>query len=232
MGSGEKILLVEDEDSLAIGLQYNLEEEGYEVFLAKDGRMALEMFGARDYDLIILDIMLPYLDGFEVAKKIREKSNMVPILILTAKSRIEDKIEGFQRGADDYLLKPFHLEELILRVKRMLERKRWYRNYDGLKIIRFGENEVDFETLRCVGVSGNFRLTAQEADFLKYLYENRGRIVTRKELLSEVWGVDSDIETRTIDNFVVRFRKYFEKDPKNPKYFKSVRGKGYMFEPD
>ncbi len=232
MGNGEKILLVEDEDSLAIGLQYNLEEEGYRVFLAKDGKMALDMFEERDYDLIILDIMLPYLDGFEVARRIREKSNMVPILILTAKSRIEDKIEGFQRGADDYLLKPFHLEELILRVKRILERKKWYRNYDGLKSIEFGGNKVNFETLMVKGINGEFRLTSQEADFLKFLYENKGRVVSRKEILSEVWGMDSNIETRTIDNFIVRFRKYFEENPKDPVYFRSVRGKGYIFDID
>jgi len=226
----EKILLVEDEDSLAIGLQYNLEEEGYLVKCVKDGRAAVQAFEGEDFDLIILDLMLPFLDGFEVAKRIRRESLQVPILIITARSGLEDKKRGFDIGVDDYLVKPFHLDELLLRVKRMLQRKRWYRPAGHLTHFRFGDNEVDFETLVARGKRGTFKLTSQEARLLSYLIENRGRVLSRSEILKEVWNMDSEMETRTVDNFMVRLRKYFEEDPKKPRFFRSIRGSGYIFE--
>lgn len=227
---GSKILLVEDEDTLAIGLEYNLSEEGYQVTLAKDGKEALDIFDSQEFDLIILDIMLPYYDGFEVAKKIREKLPQIPILILTARTRAIDRVHGLEIGADDYLTKPFHLPELLLRVKGMLKRKMWYKETTiSQPIYRFGECEINFENLTGRAGKREFRLTPREAMVLKYLIENKGKIVSRKELLEKVWNINSEIETRTIDNFIVRLRKYFEPNPAKPIYIKSVRSAGYMF---
>lgn len=228
--TGSKILVVEDEESLAVGLEFNLSEEGYDVHVARDGKQALKLFRANEYDLILLDIMLPFYDGFEVAKKIREKSLQVPILILTARTSDDDRIEGLEIGADDYMTKPFHLKELILRVKRMLRRKNWYRTViTEQPIYRFGKNEINFEDLTCK-TAGNFiRLTQREAMVLKYLINHKGKIVSRQELLENVWGMSSEIETRTVDNFIARLRKYFENDPSRPVFIKSVRSAGYMF---
>jgi len=227
---GSKILLVEDEETLAVGLEYNLSEEGYKVVRAGDGTKALEIFQAQEFDLIILDIMLPFLDGFEVARKIREKSPQIPILMLTAKSSIEDRLHGLEIGADDYLTKPFHLQELILRVRGMLKRKKWYtRSTQTGSTYILGDNEINFETLSYRAGAGEFRLTYHEAMVLKYLIDHRGKIVSRKELLEKVWGISSDIETRTVDNFILRFRKYFEPVPEKPIYFKSIRSAGYIF---
>ncbi|MBN1154865.1 response regulator transcription factor [candidate division KSB1 bacterium] len=228
---GSKILLVEDEESLAIGLEFNLREEGYEVDWARDGKIAIEKFNTIEYDLIILDIMLPYFDGFEIAQMIREKSARLPILILTARRETIDKLRGLKLGADDYLTKPFELEELLLRIEGMLKRKSWYRSaYEpDVSHVRFGPNEVDFTTYRCHRGDQEFQLTYMEAMILKYLVENKNRIVSRKELLKNVWHLSDDIETRTIDNFIVRLRKYFETDPAQPKYFLSVRSSGYKF---
>jgi two-component system alkaline phosphatase synthesis response regulator PhoP len=227
---GSKILLVEDEESLAVGLEFNLTEEGYDVTLARDGLEALKIFDQNDYDLIILDIMLPHYDGFEVARQIRQRSLQIPILMLTARTAAEDVVEGLEIGADDYITKPFHLKELLLRVERMLRRKGWYReiiverpNY------RFGNNEVNFENLSCKSGERHFQLTKREAMVLKYLIDHRGKIVSRKELLENVWGLSSAIETRTVDNFIARLRKYFEPSPSQPKFIKSVRSAGYMF---
>lgn len=225
-----KILIVEDEESLAIGLEFNLEQEGFEVKIARDGREALQFFGQDEYDLIILDIMLPYLNGFEIAEKVREKDAQVPILILTAKTNFQDKLKGLEIGADDYLTKPFHLEELVLRVKGMLKRKSWYKTVISEKpIYNFGSNEINFQTLSCRNSNGKFNLTKNEAMVLRYLLDNKDKVVSRKELLENVWHVNPDIETRTVDIFISRLRKYFESDPSNPVYIKSIRSAGYMF---
>lgn len=227
-----KILLVEDEGSLAIGLEFNLAEEGYQVTIARDGREALELFEQNNYDLIILDLMLPFYDGFEVASKIREKSLQIPILILTARTADEDRIKGLEIEADDYLTKPFHLEELLLRVKRMLRRKNWYRTIIAEQpICQFGNNQVNFEDLTCLSGEKKFHLTKREAMVLKYLIDQQGKIVSREELLENVWGLCSEIETRTVDNFIARLRKYFEPNPSQPIFIKSVRSAGYMFKP-
>ncbi|MCF8242654.1 MAG: response regulator transcription factor [Melioribacteraceae bacterium] len=224
------ILLVEDEESLAIGLEYNLKEEGFDVTIAKDGREAARLFEKGSFDLVILDIMLPYLNGFEVAKIIRSKSSQMPILMLTAKSNVVDKIKGLQIGADDYLTKPFHLGELLLRIKGMLKRKEWYSSsVEEKPVYKFKGNEIDFDNLYCKTVNGEFQLTHHEAMLLKYMIDRKGKPVSRDELLKNVWHIDADVETRTIDNFIVRFRKYFEKDPSSPEHFKSVRGIGYQF---
>lgn len=228
--TGSKILLAEDEETLARGLEYNLSQEGYNIVLAKDGKKALELFSAENFDLIILDIMLPYFDGFTIARKIREKSPELPILMLTARTSVEDKVHGLALGADDYLTKPFHLEELLLRIKGMLKRKMWYRDQTSINLFyRFGENTIDFKNLRAQHKNKKFQLTYHEAMVMKYLIENEGKIVSRKELLEKVWNVSSDIETRTVDNFIVRLRKYFEPDPSHPRYLKSVRSAGYIF---
>lgn len=226
-----KILLAEDEETLAIGLEYNLTEEGYKVFWAKDGKKALELFNKEDFDLIILDIMLPYFNGFEIAEKVRAKSPQMPILMLTARTGIADKVKGLELGADDYMTKPFHLNELLLRIRGMLKRKNWYREViTNQPVYSFGDAEINFENFNCSKGKNKFRLTQQEAIVLKYLIENKGKIVSRKELLENVWHLNPEVETRTVDNFIVRLRKYFEDDPSNPVYIKSVRSAGYLFE--
>ena len=229
--AGSKILLVEDEENLAIALEYNLSEEGYEVTWVTDGREAVAQAESSPFDLILLDIMLPYLDGFETAKKIRETLPRMPILMLTARSSAKDRIQGLEAGADDYLTKPFHLKELLLRVEGMLRRKNWYNKAaDDNAEFQFGDNTVNFENLVCKTPEGSIRLTMYEAMLLKYLVDNKSKAVSRKELLENVWNVSPEIETRTVDNFVARLRKYFEPDPEKPVYIKSVRGIGYIFE--
>ncbi|MCH7516851.1 MAG: response regulator transcription factor [Bacteroidetes bacterium] len=226
-----RILLVEDEESLAVGLEYNLVEEGYTVDWAKNGREALKLFESKKFELIILDIMLPYVNGFEVAKRVRQTDPQIPILILTARTASGDRIKGLEAGADDYLTKPFHLKELLLRVKGMLKRKAWYQKASAEQpVYKFGDNEINFENFSCKCKDKEFTLTAQEAMVMKYLIENKEKIVSRKELLENVWHMNPDIETRTVDNFIARLRKYFEPDPSNPVYIKSVRGAGYVFE--
>ena len=228
--TGSKILLVEDEETLAIGLEYNLSEEGYLVVRAKDGKQALECYESQEFDLIILDIMLPYLDGFEVSEKIREKSPQIPILILTARTGPVDRVHGLEIGADDYLTKPFHLQELLARVKGMLKRKMWYKEITSDQpVYSFGDNEINFKDLTARADKREIQLTQREAMVLKFLIENKGKIVSRKELLEKVWNISSEVETRTIDNFIVRLRRYFEPNPAKPIYIKSIRSAGYMF---
>jgi len=225
-----RILLVEDEETLAVGLEYNLVEEGYIVKWAKNGREAVDFFKEGNFDLIILDIMLPYINGFEVAEIVRKSDPHIPILMLTAKTESGDKVKGLEKGADDYLTKPFHLQELLLRVKGMLKRKSWYKNaLEKQPIYKFGNNEVNFETLKCLHGNEEIRLTPQEAMLLKYLVEREGEIVTRKDLIENVWHLNPEIETRTVDIFIARLRRYFEVDPSTPVYFKSIRGAGYTF---
>lgn len=226
-----KILLVEDEETHAVGLKFNLVEEGYLVEWAKDGREAVSLFESETFDMIILDIMLPYINGFEIAEIVRKANPQMPILMLTARTSKGDMVKGLELGADDYITKPFHLKELLLRVKGMLKRKVWYKEVTlNQPKFSFGYNEINFESLNCKNSKEEFKLTQQEAMVLKYLIDNEGKIVSRKELLEKVWHMNPDIETRTVDNFIVRLRKYFEPDPSNPVYFKSVRGAGYMFE--
>jgi DNA-binding response OmpR family regulator len=227
---GSRILLVEDEDSLAIGLEFNLTEEGYQVTRAADGRQAADLLIRAEFDLIILDIMLPYRNGFELAAQIRNKSPQLPILILTARSGIKDRLKGLELGADDYMVKPFHLQELLLRLQGMLRRKMWYKDISVISgTYRFGNYEIDFTNLTARRNNQEFRLTLREAMVMKYLIENKGKIVSRQEILEKVWKQAPDLETRTVDNFIMRLRKYFEPDPENPVYIKSIRSAGYMF---
>jgi len=228
---GTRILLVEDEESLAVGLEYNLIEEGYIVNWAKNGREAIDLFEKEKFDLIILDIMLPYVNGFEVAERVRKSDPQIPILMLTAKTESGDKVKGLEIGADDYMTKPFHLQELLLRVKGMLKRKSWYTSTSQKQpVYKFGKNEINFKTLNCLHGTEKIRLTPQEAMLLRYLVEHKGEIVTRKELLENVWHLNPEVETRTVDIFIARLRKYFEPDPSKPVYIKSIRGAGYTFE--
>jgi DNA-binding response OmpR family regulator len=226
-----EILLVEDEENLAHGLEYNLTEEGYNVTRAKDGREAIKFFDENEYDLIVLDIMLPYFNGFEIAKHVREKQPQMPILMLTARTQVEDRVKGLEIGADDYLTKPFHLKELLLRIKGMLKRKKWYQKVvSDNPVYRFGNNEINFENFKCKNNKNSFQLTSYEAMIIKYLIDNKDKVVSRKELLENVWNMNPEVETRTVDNFIARLRKYFEDDPSNPKYIISVRSAGYMFQ--
>lgn len=227
---GMKILLVEDEENLAVGLEYNLTDEGYIVDWAKDGKQALEFFNSKSYDLIILDIMLPYYDGFEIAEKIRKKSPQMPILMLTARTKSADKVKGLELGADDYMTKPFHLQELLLRVKGMLKRKMWYKSSSEEEpVYQFGDWKINFENLICSKGSKKIELTQREAMVLKYLIMKKGKIVSRKELLENVWHLNPEIETRTVDIFIARLRKHFEPNPESPIYIKSIRSAGYSF---
>lgn len=233
MVTSKKILLVEDESHLAKGLKFNLEREGYEVTVAGDGLLALDNLNKQEFDLIILDLMLPKVGGLEVAKKIREKNIRFPILMLTAKSADEDRAAGLEVGADDYLTKPFHLPELLLRVKGILRRWEWYKQpVHDQEIFHFGEMWINFGAGKAKGCSGEFYLTAKEALVMKLLVSKKGEVVTREELLEKVWGYDPQTETRTVDNFVSRLRKYFEKRPQKPQHILTVREKGYRFNPN
>jgi two-component system, OmpR family, alkaline phosphatase synthesis response regulator PhoP len=230
MKKGARILLVEDEQTLARGLEYNLSAEGYVVILANDGKKALKKLQSEKYDMVILDIMLPYVDGFDIAGQIRAEDQQLPILFLTARSGIKDRLRGLELGADDYMTKPFHLEELLLKVKGMMRRKAWYKEASGaMPVYKIGNWEVNFDNLRCTNPDKEIHLTLHEAMLLKYLIEHKGSAVSRKELLDKVWNISSEIETRTVDNFIARLRKYFEDDPDNPVYIKSIRGVGYLF---
>jgi len=222
--------MVEDEEILGEGIRFNLLKNGYTVEWVKDGRAALKAFGSTEYDLILLDIMIPYIDGFEVARQIRESSPLMPILMLTARTAVDDRVHGLEAGADDYLTKPFHLEELLARIKAMLRRHDWYRKTPPVSdVYRFGNNEIDFGNFICLSGNRQFVLTQREAILLKYLVAHKNRIVSRQELLENVWNIHGEIETRTMDIFIARLRKYFEPDPKKPVYIKSVRSAGYLF---
>jgi len=224
-----RILLAEDEPSLREGLQLNLELEGYEVVSTANGRHALELFAAQHFDLLLLDVMLPEVDGFSIAEQVRLTNSEVPILILTAKDLPHDRITGLKRGADDYLTKPFNLEELLLRIGNLLRRSQRARG-ETPDVYRFGGNTINFATYEAINWRGKgITLTKKEAMLLKLFVERKGEIVSRQQILQSVWGYDVFPSTRTIDNFVVTFRKYFERDPKNPQFFHSVRGVGYRF---
>ncbi len=218
--------------NLARPLQFNLEQEGYEVRSTPSGKEALALHSRSRFDLVILDIMLEEMDGFEVARQIRQRDQRLPILMLTARSAEQDRIFGLELGADDYIIKPFHLRELLLRVERMIERATWYSAKDRpVKKIQVAGHAVDLESLAGSGPRGRLQLTALEADLLETLTSQPNRVFSRSELLEKVWGYRSEVETRTVDNFIVRLRKHFEDEPDQPRHFVSLRGKGYMYVP-
>ncbi len=230
---GPLILLVEDEINLARPLHFNLEQEGYHVRVTPSGKEALHWLLSDRFDLLILDIMLEEMDGFEVARQVRQRDQKLPILMLTARTAEADRIHGLEIGADDYLVKPFHLRELLLRVRRMLQRTCWYVEQDGPdRVALVAGYTVNFDHLTATGPSGRLQLTALEARLLELLTSQPDRVISRAELLEKVWGYHADIETRTVDNFIARLRKYFEPDPEHPRFFISVRGQGYRYQKD
>ena len=224
----KRILLVEDEESLRSNLKLNLEMEEYEVETAENGSEALKLFREQRFDTIILDVMLPEINGYEVCEKIRLENSDIPILFLTAKDTSEDIVHGLKLGGDDYLTKPFNLEEFLLRVRALVKRSS-QRTSEDFQTYEFGENQVNFVTYEATGVNGEFRLTNKEVKLLKLLIERQNQVVSREDILQKVWGYDVYPTTRTIDNFILAFRKHFERDPKHPEFFHSVRGVGYRF---
>ena len=225
------ILLVEDEENLHEALKLNLELEGYEVTSAMDGNQALKAVQSEYFDLIILDVMLPGVDGIGVTESIRIQQNEVPILILSARNASADRVLGLKKGADDYLTKPFNLEELLLRIQKLVNKNKKLQDKDSLgEIYSFGRNTIDFKAQEATTKTGErVQLSKKEAMLLKLLIENKNEVVTREKILQTVWGYNVYPTTRTIDNFVLSFRKYFEEDSRNPKYFHSVRGVGYKY---
>jgi DNA-binding response OmpR family regulator len=255
-----RVLVVEDEAHLADGLRFNLQAEGHAVEVAADGESALERLVNRRerFDVVILDVMLPGKSGFDVAALLRERKNYVPILMLTARGRAEDVLQGFASGADDYLPKPFELAILIARLESLLRRSGWMKDRDradagdgdghdggddlgktrhapegergtGGDSLSFGGKTIDFGELELRTLGNTIHLTVMEAELLRYLVKSEGRVVSRKSILEDVWGLHEDTDTRAIDNFVVRLRRYIEEDPSQPKHLQTVRGVGYRF---
>ncbi|RMG16016.1 MAG: DNA-binding response regulator [Deltaproteobacteria bacterium] len=232
--SGNRILVVEDEAHLATGLKLNLELEGYRCEVATTAREAAErLVDAAGFDAIVLDVMLPDMDGFTLLQRLREAGNFIPVIMLTARGAAEDRVRGLEVGADDYLVKPFDLEELLARIRSMLRRRRWERGSEAAqrRIYTFDGIRVDFESHEVVVRGRPVKLTALELDLLRYFTANPGRVIGREELLEKVWRLRNYETTRTVDNFVGRLRRHFERDPKHPRYFVSVRGAGYKFVP-
>lgn len=225
------ILLVEDEENLHEALKLNLELEGYNVTSAYDGAAALKSVSAEYFDLIILDVMLPEMDGISVAETVRISNNEVPILILSAKNSSADRVLGLKKGADDYLTKPFNLEELLLRVHKLIDKNKKLLDKSSIgNSYSFGDNIIDFKAQEATAKSGQkIQLSKKETMLLKLLIENKNEVVPREKILQAVWGYNVYPTTRTIDNFILNFRKYFEEDSRNPKYFHSVRGVGYKY---
>ncbi|MCO6484200.1 MAG: response regulator transcription factor [Saprospiraceae bacterium] len=226
----KRLLVVEDEESLRETLALNLELEGYEVVTATSGGQALELLGHQRFDLVLLDVMLPGMSGMEVCAAIRLADRHIPVLMLTARGAPEDRIEGLRTGADDYLVKPFHLEELLIRIGNLLRRQDMGKPEDRtLSIVRFGSNTVDFQRLEAMTAKGAVSLTRKEWALLRLLVDREGEVVSRQQILQIVWGYDVIPSTRTIDNFILNFRKYFEADAREPRHFLSIRGVGYRF---
>jgi two-component system, OmpR family, alkaline phosphatase synthesis response regulator PhoP len=225
------ILIVEDEENLQEALKLNLELEGYEVNCAGDGLEALKKLEGESFDLVIMDIMLPEVDGISAIEKLRLQKNDVPILILSAKSSSADRVHGLKKGADDYLVKPFNLEELFLRVQKLIEKNKRIRLKKTLgNKYEFGHNKIDFNAQEALNYKGEIiPLSKKETMLLKLLIENKNDVVSREKILQFVWGYQIFPTTRTIDNFILNFRKYFEADSRNPRYFHSARGVGYKF---
>jgi len=225
------ILLVEDEENLHEALKLNLELEGYEITSVYDGSAALKAIGDEYFDLIILDVMLPEIDGINVTETVRLQNNEVPILILSAKNTSADRVLGLKKGADDYLTKPFNLEELLLRVHKLIDKNKKMQDKETIgDTYSFGNNVIDFKAQEAKTKNGEtIQLSRKETMLLKLLIENKNEVVPREKILQAVWGYNVYPTTRTIDNFILSFRKYFEEDSRNPRYFHSVRGVGYKY---
>ncbi len=234
-----RILVVEDEVHLAQGLRFNLEAEGYSVDPTEHGEEALTwlLHEKRLFDALVLDVMLPGKDGFTVARELRDAQHYIPLLMLTARSRPEDVLKGFESGADDYLPKPFNLDILIARIGSLLRRKTWnaaeafqQEEKEVGETFSFDGTTIDFERLQLRNGNDTYQLTLMEVELLKYFIKNSGRPVSRKEILENVWNLHEDTDTRAIDNFIVRLRRYIEPEPSKPRYLTTVRGLGYQFE--
>ena len=223
-----RILLVEDEENIRDVIKLNLELDNYEVVATGNGKEALKLVNEQHFDLLILDVMLPEVDGFQICEQVRLTNMEVPIIFLTAKDTPMDRVAGLKKGADDYLTKPFNLEELLLRISNLIKRSQKTSEKSHEKY-NFGSNEVNFITYEARGNQGVFNLTKKEAMLLKLLIDRKNEVVSRQQILQSVWGYDVYPSTRTIDNFILSFRKYFEEDPRKPKFFQSVRGVGYKF---
>lgn len=238
-----RVLIVEDEAHLAEGLRFNLEAEGHTVQVTGDGEGALERLSEpKDkFDAVVLDVMLPGIDGFAVASTLRQARNYVPILMLTARGRPEDVLAGFAAGADDYLPKPFELPIFLARLQGLLRRSAWLTSAhhsdaeappapaNGDEVFSFNGKTIDFGSLELRTEDGTIQLTLMEAKLLRHMIRNSGRTVSRKSILEDVWGLREDTDTRAIDNFIVRLRRYLEKDPSKPQHLLTVRGVGYRF---
>ncbi len=223
-----RILLVEDEENIREVVKLNLELENFEVVATGNGKDAIRYFQEQHFDLIILDVMLPEIDGFQICEQIRLTDMEVPVIFLTAKDAVSDRISGLKKGADDYLTKPFVLEELLLRINNLI--KRTSKSPENTpEIFEFGPNRINFITFEADGILGRFILTKKEAMLLKLLIDRRNEVVSRQQILQSVWGYDVYPSTRTIDNFILKFRRNFEDDSKNPRHFHSIRGVGYKF---
>ena len=224
----KRILLVEDETNIRNLVKMNLELEGYEVVATGEGKQAIKFFHGQHFDLLILDVMLPEVSGFQICEQVRLTNMEVPIIFLTAKDTAADRIAGLKKGADDYLTKPFNLEELLLRIKKLIQRTEKIPE-ESREEFEFGNNKVNFRTFEANRQGEDFVLTKKEAMLLKLLTDRQNEVVSRQQILQSVWGYDVYPSTRTIDNFILSFRKYFETDPRNPKFFLSIRGVGYKF---
>jgi len=241
VSGAERILIVEDEQHIAEGLRFNLEAEGYQVHTVETGEAALDLLAPSPdtppqpaYDMMILDVMLPAKDGFTVVAELRQAGQFIPTLLLTARGRPDDILEGFAAGADDYLPKPFELSILIARIRGLLRRKQWLHSNAAPKTearesFIFGDKSVHFDLLEVRAGGKVYPLTLMEASILRYLIEHEGKATSRKAMLEEVWGLRQDTDTRAIDNFIVRLRRYLEDDPARPRHLVTVRGIGYRF---
>lgn len=247
-----RVLIVEDEGHIARGLQFNLQAEGHSTEIASDGELALDLLLAKQeqFDAMVLDVMLPGKNGFSVAHELREARNYIPILMLTARSRPEDVLKGFASGADDYIAKPFELPILLARLQGLLRRRQWMQHApapqpsvsaqpaieagdsssEEFGTFSFDGRTIDFGNLELRSKGTTTHLTVMESELLRHLVKNRGRVVSRKAILEEVWGLREDTDTRAIDNFIVRLRRYLEDNPARPKHLLTVRGVGYRFE--
>ena len=234
----QSVLIVEDEKHLAAGLSYNLKAEGYDVETVGTGEEALALLNEdrKPFDVMVLDVMLPGMDGFSLASRLRAQGQFVPILMLTARGQAQDVLRGFEAGADDYLPKPFDLAVLLARINALLRRREWFNKdrdrvtqNDEAKVFEFGGKTIDFEALELRSGEQIVHLTLMEADLLRYLINHEGKIVSRSVILEDVWGLREDTDTRAIDNFIVRLRKYIEDEPSRPRHLLTVRGVGYKF---
>ena len=243
------VLIVEDEKHLANGLRFNLEAEGYTIDIVGDAESALSRLldQRKAYDIVVLDVMLPGMDGFSLASNLRAAGQFVPILMLTARGQPEDVLRGFEAGADDYLPKPFELSVLTARIHALLRRREWFQKdrtdqketetdtdtsqplTDKAKVFKFDEITIDFEALELRSGAQTVHLTLMEADLLRYLIDHDGKVVSRNSILEDVWGLREDTDTRAIDNFIVRLRRYIEEEPSRPRHLLTVRGVGYRF---